>query len=163
MARRVFFSFHFKNDCWRTGQVRNIGKIEGNKPISDNDWEEVKKKGDKEIEKWIDGQIKGKSCTVVLIGEKTSGRKWIKYEIKKSWELGKGIVGIKIHNLKDSDGNQSSEGRNPFENFTVNGKKLSDIVKVYKPPYKKSTNVYKNIEDNIESWVEEAISIRDNY
>lgn len=163
MGRRVFFSFHFKNDCWRTGQVRNIGTIEGNKPISDNDWEEVKKKGDKEIENWIDGQLKGRSCTVVLIGEKTAGRKWIKYEIKKSWELGKGIVGIKIHNLKDSDGNQSNEGRNPFDDFTLDGKKLSEIVKVYNPPYKISTNVYKNIEDNIESWIEEAISIRDNY
>lgn len=163
MARRVFFSFHFKNDCWRTGQVRNIGAIEGNKPISDNDWEEVKKKGDKEIENWIDGQLKGKSCTVVLIGEKTSGRKWIKYEIKKTWELGKGIVGIKIHNLKDSDGNQSNEGRNPFDDFTIDGKKLSEVVKVYNPPYKISTDVYKNIEDNIESWVEEAISIRNNY
>lgn len=163
MGRRVFFSFHFKNDCWRTGQVRNIGTIEGNKPISDNDWEEVKKKGDKEIENWIDGQLNGRSCTVVLIGEKTAGRKWIKYEIKKSWELGKGIVGIKIHNLKDSDGNQSNEGRNPFDDFTLDGKKLSEIVKVYNPPYKLSTNVYKNIEDNIESWVEEAISIRSNY
>ena len=67
MTRKVFFSFHFKNDCWRTGQVRNIGKIEGNKPVSDNDWEEVKKKGDSEIEKWIDGQLKGKSCTIVPV------------------------------------------------------------------------------------------------
>lgn len=163
MARKVFFSFHFKNDCWRTGQVRNIGKIEGNKAVSDNDWEEVKKKGESEIEKWIDGQLKGKSCTIVLIGEKTAGRKWIKSEIKKSWELGKGLVGIKIHNLKDSDGNQSNEGRNPFEDFSVDGKKLSDIVKVYNPPYKISTNVYKNIEENIEDWVEEAIKIRNNY
>lgn len=163
MGRKVFFSFHFKNDCWRTGQVRNIGKIEGNKPVSDNDWEEVKKKGDSEISKWIDGQLKGKTCVIVLIGEKTAGRKWIKYEIKKAWELGKGIVGIKIHNLKDSDGNQSSEGRNPFEDFKVDGEKLSDIVKVYNPPYKISTNVYKNIEENIEAWVEEAIEIRNSY
>lgn len=163
MARRVFFSFHFKNDSWRTGQVRNIAKIEGNKPVSDNDWEEVKKKGDNEIEKWIDNQLKGRSCTIVLIGEKTAGRKWIKYEIKKSWELGKGLVGIKIHNLKDSDGNQSNEGRNPFDDFTIDGKKLSEIVNVYNPPYKISTNVYKDIEGNIENWVEEAINIRSKY
>lgn len=163
MAKKVFFSFHFKNDSWRAAQVRNIGKVEGNKPVSDNDWEEVKKKGDKEIENWIDGQLKGKSCTVVLIGEETSGRKWIKYEIKKSWELGKGIVGINIHNLKDSKGTQSNEGTNPFDNFTIDGKKLSEIVKVYNPPYMISTNVYENIEDNIESLVDNAISIRANY
>ena len=160
MARKVFFSFHFKNDCWRTGQVRNIGVIEGNKPISDNDWEEVRKKGDREVEKWIDDQLKGKSCIVVLIGEKTADRKWIKYEIKKAWELKKGIVGIKVHNLKDSEGNQSYEGRNPFEDFKVGEKKLSSIVKVYNPAFKVSTNVYSHIEKNIEDWIEEAINIR---
>ena len=124
MGRNVFFSFHFKNDCWRTGQVRNIGKIEGNKPVSDNDWEEVKKKGDSEIAKWIDGQLKGKTCVIVLIGEKTAGRKWIKYEIKKAWELGKGIMGIKIHNLKDSDVNQSSEGKIHLKIFQLMEKSL---------------------------------------
>ncbi len=35
MARRVFYSFHYVPDCWRTSQVRNIGAIEGNKPASD--------------------------------------------------------------------------------------------------------------------------------
>jgi hypothetical protein len=29
MVRRVFFSFHFANDYWRTQQVRNIGALEG--------------------------------------------------------------------------------------------------------------------------------------
>jgi hypothetical protein len=31
-------------------------------------WEEVKKKGNDAIEKWIDDQLKGTSVTVVLIG-----------------------------------------------------------------------------------------------
>ena len=43
MARRVFYSFHYKPDNWRAAQVRNIGAIEGNNPASDNDWEAVKK------------------------------------------------------------------------------------------------------------------------
>ena len=37
--RQVFYSFHFKNDSWRAGQVRNIGVVEGNMPVSSNDWE----------------------------------------------------------------------------------------------------------------------------
>lgn len=41
--RQVFYSFHFKNDSWRAGQVRNIGVVEGNMPVSSNDWEEVKR------------------------------------------------------------------------------------------------------------------------
>ena len=45
MARRVFYSFHYKNDNWRAATVRSIGTVEGNKPASDNDWETVKKGG----------------------------------------------------------------------------------------------------------------------
>lgn len=163
MARRVFYSFHYKNDNWRASQVRNIGSVEGNKPATDNDWEDVKKGGEKAIQKWIDDQMKGKSAVVILVGEKTAGRKWIKYEIKKAWESGKGLIGICIHNLKDSSGNQSSKGRNPFEDFTVDGKKLSSIVSLKNPPYLSSKYVYDHISENLEDWIEEAIETRNEY
>ena len=165
MARRVFFSFHYEADNWRTSQVRNIGVVEGNRPVTDNKWEEIKKGGAKAIQDWIDGQLTGKSCTIVLIGAKTTGRKWIEYEIEKSWNDGKGVLGIYIHNLLDSDGEKSTKGCNPFADFTMkrDNKKLSSIVKAYDPPYSKSTSVYNHISANIADWVEEAISIRDNY
>ncbi|MBA7484072.1 hypothetical protein ES707_19595 [subsurface metagenome] len=165
MARKAFYSFHFKPDNWRASQVRNMGVIEGNAPVSDNEWEEIKRGGDDSIKGWIDDQLCGKSCTVVLIGTNTAGRKWINYEIEKSWNDGKGVVGIYIHNLKDRSGNQSTKGSNPFDDFTMkrDKKKLSSIVKVYDPPYSVSTNVYARIKNNLEDWVEKAISIRDNY
>jgi len=163
LARKVFFSFHFKNDSWRASQVRNMGVIEGNTPVSDNDWEVVKKQGDKAVENWINNQLKGRSCTVVLIGEKTAGRKWIKHEIKKTWDSGKGLLGICIHNLRDSKEEQSEKGKNPFDDFSVGDKKLSKIVKTYDPPYKTSKNVYDHIKNNISDWVEEAIEIRNSY
>ncbi len=160
MARKVFFSFHYKADNWRASQIRNIGIIEGNQPVSDNDWEQIIRGGDRAIENWIDEQLKDKSCTVVLIGTNTAGRKWINYEIEKSWNNGKGLFGIYIHNLKDKDGNQGLKGKNPFDNFELNGKLLSYIVKTYDPPYYDSKDVYNYIRNNIESWVEEAIEIR---
>ena len=163
MARRVFFSFHYKPDNWRAAEVRNMGVVEGDKPVTDNEWETVTGGGDAAIRKWIDDQMKGKSCAVVLIGSKTAGRKWIKYEIKKAWDDKKGVVGIYIHKLKDKDGNQSSKGRTPFDDITINGSKLSSIVKDYNPPYKTSTYVYDYIKDNIAEWVEEAISIREDH
>src|SRR6185312_14133538 len=110
MARRVFYSFHFRNDHWRTGQVRNIGIVEGNCEVTDHKWEEVKKGGDKAIQKWIDDNLYGRSCTIVLIGNQTAGRKWINYEIEKSWNDGKGVLGIYIHGLKNSNGEQESKG-----------------------------------------------------
>ena len=108
--RKVFFSFHYNYDNWRAAQVRNMGKVDNDSTFSDNDWEEVKEKTDTKIKEWIDGQLAKRSCLVVLIGSNTSGRKWITYEIEKAYSLGKGIVGIYIHNLKDSAGNQSTKG-----------------------------------------------------
>lgn len=165
VKRKVFYSFHYKPDSWRTSQVRNIGTVEGNKPAADNDWETVKKGGDSAIKKWIDDQLNGRSCTIVLIGTDTADRKWINYEIKKSWDDKKGVLGIYIHNLKDSDGKQSKKGDNPFDKVTAtvnkSEKKLSAVVKAYDPPKTDSKEVYEYISNNIEAWIEAAIEIRE--
>jgi len=79
MARRVFYSFHYEPDVTRAAKVRNMGIVEGNRSATDHDWEQITKGGDKAIQKWIDDQLDGKSCNVVLIGENTAGRKWINY------------------------------------------------------------------------------------
>ena len=158
--RRVFYSFHFDQDSWRAAEVRNMGVLEEKKPASDNDWENIRRRGDTAIKRWIDDQLDGRTCTVVLIGQKTAGRKWINYEIKRSWYSKKGLVGIYIHNLKDQNGNQSTKGKNPFESIKVNQKTLSEIVKAYDPPHRTSQDVYNYIKDNIAGWIEEAIEIR---
>jgi hypothetical protein len=146
--------------------VRNIGAIEGNAPASDNDWEQVKKGGDTAIQKWIDDQLSGKSCAIVLIGAATAGRKWINYEIGKAWNDGKGVVGIYIHGLKNADGHTASKGINPFDEFTMDRdktRKLSAIVKAYDSPFNDSSKVYAHIKENLAAWVEEAVEIRNNY
>lgn len=162
MARRVFYSFHYQADCSRAAQIRNMGVVDGNPPASDNDWESIKKGGDSAIQRWIDRQLDGKSCAVVLIGSGTAGRKWINYEIDKSWTEGKGLLGIHIHRLKDLSGEQSNKGRNPFAEFTLGSAKvpLSSIVKSYDPPHQDSRAVYGYIKENLPTWIEEAIKIR---
>jgi hypothetical protein len=142
-----------------------MGIIEGNISASDNDWEAIKKGGDAAIQRWIDGQLVGRTCSIVLIGANTSGRKWINYEIEKSWNDGIGLVGIHIHRLKDFSSLQSTKGSNPFATFTMkrDNSSLSSIVKTYDPPYWDSKDVYKYIKDSLGGWIEEAIKIRDNY
>jgi hypothetical protein len=164
MARRAFYSFHYKPDNWRASQVRNMGVIEGNRPCSDNDWESVTKGGDAKIREWIADQMSGKSCVVVLIGENTAERKWINHEIVKGWDDGKGVVGIYVHNLLHSDKTQCGKGVNPFSKigYGNTGKMLSSIVKAYDPPYTKSTDVYDHISRNLALWVDEAVEIRNN-
>ncbi len=144
MSRRVFYSFHYKADCFRVAQIRNMGVIEGNRPATDNEWQKVESGGDKAVQRWIDGQLSGKSCVVVLIGENTASRKWIDYEIMTSWNSFKGLFGIYIHGLKNNDGRQSRKGRNPFDSFMMlndANKKLASLVKVYDPPYAASTDM----------------------
>lgn len=59
-------------------------------------WESIKRQGDQAIHNWIENQLNGTSVTVVLIGSETSTRRWVKYEIKRSVERGKGLSGIDI-------------------------------------------------------------------
>lgn len=160
MARRVFYSFHFDSDYWRTQQVRNIGALEHDSPVSKNDWEEIKFGGDPAIEAWIEAQLKGEGCLICLIGAQTSERPWVIHEIKKAWNVGKGVVGIHVHNLKGSDQKQSVKGANPFEKLVFvkqPSKKLSTVGKTYDPGFTDSQEAYGWIADHIEAAVEEAL------
>lgn len=165
MPRKVFFSFHYVADNWRAAKIRSIGAIEGSQLLHDNDWEEVKKGGDAAIERWINAQIKGTSCGIVLIGAETAGRKWIDHEIKRCWSEGKGLFGIYIHNLLSRTLSTSIKGDNPFSKYTLNdGKiKFDTVVPSYDPPYVLSTDVYNYIARNMEDWVETAIRTRALY
>lgn len=85
MARRVFFSFHYERDIWRASQIRNSWVTKPDRKTAGfwdaASWEEVKKKGEDAILRWIDNQLNGTSVTVVLIGAETSERKYVGYEI----------------------------------------------------------------------------------
>ena len=138
MARQTFFSFRYKKDNWRAGIVRNSWVTQERKAsgfFDSAEWEEVKKKNDSAIEKWIDGQLEGTSVTVVLIGSDTAGKKWINYEITASHKKGNGLLGIYIHQLKDNDKKTTTKGKNPFDDWSItrDGKKilLSSIYKTY--------------------------------
>lgn len=138
MARQVFFSFHHQRDNWRANQVRNSWVTKDRDAAGFWDaaeWEQVKKKDNEAIHKWIDKQMEGTSVTVVLIGAETSTREHVDYEITQSHKLKKGLVGVRIHNLKNKDGIIDSKGLNPFDNWaiTVDGtkKSLGQIYPVY--------------------------------
>jgi hypothetical protein len=159
MARKpVFFSFHYGNDVMRIQQIRNIGALEGNTPVSANEWETVKQGGEAAIKRWIDDNMKYKQCVIVLVGSKTASRPWVRYEIEKAWNEKRPIFGIHIHNLKCPRTGTSSKGINPFETFNFNdGRKLSSVVNCYDPsPY----DTYGEISRNMEIWVNNAIAQR---
>lgn len=166
MKRRVYLSFHDGQDAWRAAQIRALECVEGNLPVPDREWAALVHEGEVAIRKWINDHLSKRSCTVVLIGRETAGRKWISYEIEKSWNEGKGLLGIYVHNLKNASGDRTAKGANPFSEFKM--KKdgvttLASIVKTYDPPYTMSTMALLYIKTNIQEWIEEAIRIRHDY
>lgn len=157
MARRVFFSFHYKNDVWRANQVRNSWVTQGKEAagfIDSADFEKLEKEGEDAVKRWINNQLNGTSVTVVLIGSETSSRKYVRYELQKSYEKGNGIIGVFIHKLKDKDGKTSTKGDTTFGELG----KDKDGNSVY---FSQIAKTYDYVDDdgynNLGSWIEKAV------
>lgn len=112
MARNVFFSFHY-NDIMNANIVRMSGEF---KPSSNTGfydgslWEEAKTKGDAALRQLIDQGLKNTSVTCFLLGEHTHNRRWCQYELQKSIQERKGILGIRLPN-------QNAHGPRWIENY----------------------------------------------
>jgi len=160
VSRKIFFSFHYERDAWRASQVRNSNVVASEDEygfIDAADWESIKKKGNAAIERWIDDQLKNASVTIVLIGAETASREWVAQEILKSWNRGNGVVGIRIHNIKDQDQKTDVAGRNPFDDFKLSdGTLLSSVCKTY-------DWVTDDGRKNMGAWADEAANIRAKY
>ena len=157
MARDpVFYSFHYDNDVFRTQQIRNMGVVEGDEPVSPNDWEQIKRRGAQAVERWIEESMKYKRCVIVLVGSETSTRRWVRHEIERAYSLSKGLFGIYIHNLKCPRVGRCSQGVNPFDGFTINngGQRLSSVIPCYDPGH----DAYNGISGNLAIWVSSAIT-----
>lgn len=165
MARRVFYSFHFENDAHRAAQVRSMGFVEGDPKTTPNGWEVVKAGGDAAIKRWIDGEMQGRTCAVVLVGSQTASRKFVKYEITEAWNRGLGVVGIRIHGLKNLAQQTDVAGPNPFSSFTMPDRitNMANVVKCYDPVGLDSKAKYGWIAQYLAAAVEEAIQIRAGY
>jgi hypothetical protein len=109
MARRVFFSFKYK-DVSRAMVVRNSWVTQGKEAagfVDAADFEKIKRQGDQAIKNWINKQLEGTSVTVVLVGQQTCSSRWVKYEIQQSIARGNGLLGIDVSKIADLQGNTS--------------------------------------------------------
>jgi len=115
-GRRVFFSFSYGRDIWRAANVRKAATFDATARAGWTDasiWEEAKRKGDAEIRRLIDSSLNGTSVTAVLIGAETASSRWVNYEIERSIMRGNGLLGVRIHRIKDQDGRRSKPGSVP--------------------------------------------------
>ena len=102
MARRVFFSFHFKHDIFRANQVRNANVVAGPDVagfFDHSEYEDAKKRGTDAIRRMILRHLDNTTVTVVLIGKFTASRPWVQEEIAESIKRKNGLLGIYVHHL----------------------------------------------------------------
>lgn len=122
MSRNVYFSFHYQDVIdFRANVVRNSGKFrqKGADFRDGSIWEESEEKKVKAIKNLIDTELKGTSVTCVLIGSETYTRRFVRYELVKSFELKKGQLGVGINWIKDKHGKTKSRGENPFSYLSL--------------------------------------------
>jgi hypothetical protein len=122
------------------------------------EWTKLKRAGDFAIQRWLEQQLKGRSCTVVLIGGDTASRPWVLYEIKRSWELGLGLFGVRVHQLNDASGQPGVAGANPFEQPKAGLGELGPSVPVFEPEASDSKLAYRYIVDHLAQWAEQALA-----
>ena len=156
MARRVYFSFHYQRDIWRANVVRKSWVTQDREAAGFWDAglrEKVKKNGESAIKFAINKGLENTSVTVVLIGYETFKRKWVQYEIKRSSELEKGLLGIYIHKIQNFKKRTDPKGINPFESYPimVGGRRLT-----YTWFYKTYDWVSENGFKNLNEWTEKA-------
>jgi hypothetical protein len=160
MARRTYFAFHYQKDIWRASQVKNSWLTHADREASgffNASLEESAKTTDEDkIKRMIDDALVGTTCTTVLIGEKTAERRYVKYEIRRTVETGRALLGIRIHKLKDQSGASGIWGPNPFAGWTwtdSNGAKRNLDA---------SVAVYDWVDDDgysrLGGWIEKAIT-----
>lgn len=136
MSKFVFFSFHYQDVIdFRANVVRNhkTTKHTAAGYFDASIWESAKKTGEIALKRMINQELAGTTVTAVLIGSQTYSRRWVRYEIMKSFEKGNKLIGIHINSITGKDGRIKTNGPNPFDYLGVkiseNGKKISLIEK----------------------------------
>lgn len=118
MPRYSFFSFCYEDvKNFKVNIVRKSWVLKNGDDtfIDGSIWEKEKSKGAIVIKNLIEEGLKKTSVTTVLIGDETANRRWVKYEIIKSFERGNGIVGIHINRIRGRDQSITSRGLNPLD------------------------------------------------
>ncbi len=153
MSRHVFYSLHYDADRSRVDLVRNLARLQANLEAKPNEWATITRSGDFAIKRWLEQQLRGRSCMIVLIGADTASRPGVRHEMARARQLQLGLLGVHVHGLADAKGKQSTKGPSPFDAHDA-------AVAVYDPPETESKQVYRFIADHLEAWVEKAVAGR---
>jgi hypothetical protein len=122
MARRTFFSFHYKPDVTRAWVVRNswVTKLtQGDRDdagfFDSSVFEASQRESDESLKRFLREGLKNTSVTCVLVGAETCLRRWVRYEILRSFICGNGLFAVRIHTIGALNSPATGAGGNPFD------------------------------------------------
>lgn len=128
MARRTFFSFHYKPDVTRAWVVRNSwmtkvtqGDREDAGFFDSSVFEASQRDSDESLKRFLRDGLKNTSVTCVLVGAETCLRRWVRYEIFRSFLCGNGLFAVRIHTIGALNSPSTVAGGSPFDSvaFTL--------------------------------------------
>src|SRR6266576_2374280 len=112
---RVFFSFDYSEDLWRASVVRNRW-IDDPSLAAGGFWDSRFVDGQPAesgaIDRFVDEQVDEADVTVVLIGAHTASCEHVLHAIRRSAELGRGMLGIYVDQCRNRYGSTGTRGRN---------------------------------------------------
>jgi len=133
MAYRTFFSFHYEPDVSRAWVVRNSwvpkaaqGEREDAGFFDSSVFEASQREGDDNLKRFLREGLKNTSVTCVLVGAETALRRWVRYEMLRSFIRGNGLLAVRIQTIGDFNKATTRAGSNPFDcvAFAVKGDRL---------------------------------------
>ena len=97
MSFRAYFAFDYEfADDFRVNAVQNYkftGDIKRASYFAKAPWDASRRREPAELKRLIDAELEGTFATIVLCGERTHARRWVRYEMFKSIEQGNALVG----------------------------------------------------------------------
>lgn len=154
MAKSVFYSFHYDRDVHRVQLVRNINSIDGTPSLNGQEWETVRRQSQDTVTKWIDAQMNYKKAVIVLIGQQTSTRPWVKYEIQRAWSMKKPLLGVRIHGLASMNDGADRAGGDPFAAAGISGVPIYDPTVIRWGGAIDTKATYAALKANLPVWAE---------
>jgi len=122
MARRTFFSFHYKPDVTRAWVVRNswVTKVaQGTREdagfFDSSVFEASQRESDDALKRFLREGLNNTTVTCVLVGAETCLRRWVRYEIFRSFMRGNGLLAVRIHSIGSLNTPAIAAGTNPFD------------------------------------------------
>lgn len=119
MVFRAYLTFDYEDvDEYRVHVVQNhkfSGDIQKASHFAKTNWEASRKLDQAELKRLINAELQGTFATIVLSGERTHARRWVRYEIFKSVEQGNALLGLKIHNIPAKNKRKAASGPNPLD------------------------------------------------